>query len=432
MWNGHAHHTTDELVSLSELVVACVFIPHFPLRVEILRHPELDGLPLAITDPFASLRTNPAGSARRSIADCSPEAAAQGMRVGMPLREAIGACPHAAILTSDPVHYANVFADLLGALGAVSPGIEAGEPCPERREWMGVAYVDLRGLERLWGGLDNLTAALLRAVPPALRPRLGLAANKFVARVAAEWARPGGTRIVPAAYSKAFLAGCPVDLLPVPAEMRRRLHQFGLYTLRDIARLPMAKLQAQFGPAGRRAWELAHGHDASRLTPLIPEERVTERLTLPAPSVQSETLLLGVRQLVTRLYTRPELRYRGARRARLQLLLEERRSWERTFMLKGVVGNPDDLFAALRYRLAGLALEGAVEELGLELAGLAPIYARQEELFDTGAHLGQTKKVREVVRELQSRYGRAPLYRAMRIEPWSRLPERRWGLVRWG
>lgn len=78
------------------LVVACVLIPHFQLRVEILRHPELDGVPLALTDL--------AGPARRAIAKCSPEAAAEGIREGMSLRDAVNACPHAAILTSDPVH----------------------------------------------------------------------------------------------------------------------------------------------------------------------------------------------------------------------------------------------------------------------------------------------------------------------------------------
>ncbi|MEX2314143.1 MAG: hypothetical protein WD628_00395, partial [Thermomicrobiales bacterium] len=62
------------------VAIACVFIPHFPLRVEILRHPELDGLPLALTDL--------AGAGRRRIVECSPEAAERGLRVGMPLREA--------------------------------------------------------------------------------------------------------------------------------------------------------------------------------------------------------------------------------------------------------------------------------------------------------------------------------------------------------
>jgi DNA polymerase-4/protein ImuB len=395
-----------------------VFIPHFPLRVEILRHPELDGLPLALTDPFAAL-------GRRRIADCSPEAAARGIRPGMALREAVAASPEAAILVADPVGYANTFADLLRGLTSVSPGVEPGE--------LGVAYIDLRGLERLYGGVENAAAALLRAVPPALRPRVGLAAGKFMARVAAGRARPGGTWIVPAAYSKAFLAGCPVEVLPVPLEMRRRLERFGLYHLRDLARLPLGKLQAQFGPDGKRAWDLANGIDNAPFRPLGHVERVVERLSLPSPSVQVETLLLGLRQLTERVYARKEVRGRGARQARLQLLLEERRSWERTVTLKGTVSEPERLERALRYRLAGLALEGAVEEIVLELIGLTDIYARQEQLFELDARLrrGQRRAIDEAARQLKQRYGASPLYRVMGIEPWSCIPERRWGLFAW-
>lgn len=396
-----------------DLAVACVFIPHFPLRVEILRHPELDGLPLALTDLASA-------AARRRIVACSPEAAERGIRIGMSVRDAVNACPQAAILTSDPVYYASVFTDLLRSLGSVSPGIEAGEP--------GCAFIDLRGVGRLYGGLDNVPAALLRAVPPTLRPRIGLAVNKFTAWVAAHKARPGGDHAVPAAFSKAFLARCPVDLLPVPVETKRRLDRFGLYTLGDIARLPAGKIQAQFGSEGRRIWELANGYDNEPFRPIQHEERVIERLPLPSPTVQIETVLMGVWQLTQRLYARPDVRGRGARQARLQLLLEGQRSWERVVALKGTVADSESLAATLRYRLAGLTLDGAVEEIALELSGLTNVYARQEELFGVGLRRRQQQRIREAVKQLKQRYGATPLYRVVPIEPWSRIPERRWGL----
>lgn len=394
------------------LAVACVFIPHFPLRVEILRHPELDGLPLALTDQ--------AGVERRRIVECSPEAVEGGIREGMALRDAVNACPQASILTADPVAYANAFADLAQALSTVSPGIETGE--------LGAVYVDLRGLERLHGGQEGIVAALLAAVPPALRPRIGLAANKFTARIAATRARPGGAHPVPAAYGKAFLANCPVDQLPVPLEMQRRLQRFGLYHLRDIARLPVGKLQAQFGPDGHRAWELAQGRDPRPFQPALHQERVVERLPLPSPSVQIETVLIGLDQLTKRLYARKDVRGRGARQARLQLLLEDNRSWERVVILKGTIGEPHELYRTLRYRLAGLVLDGAVEELVLELSGLSDIYARQEQLFESELKRRQARNIGEAIRQLKQRYGATPIYRAIGIEPWSRIPERRWGL----
>ena len=398
--------------AMTNLAIACIVVPDFPLRIESVRHPELDGLPLALTDATAQ---------RRLIVECLPEATAEGIRLGMTVRDAINACPRAVILSADPVYYASVFAEILDALLDVSPGIEQGEP--------GLAWIDLRGLERLYGGLEGVVERLLGAAPPALRPRLGLGANKFVAAVAARRARPGGYRLVPEVYSRAFLARNPVDVLPVSLEMIRRLERFGLYTLRDIARLPAGKLQAQFGPDGYRAWELANGIDSAPFRPLEPVEQVVERLALPAPTVQIDALLLGVRQLARRICARHAMRSRGARQARIQLLIEGQRSWERVVVFKGAIGDAERLAGLLAGRLAGLTVEGPVEEVALELSGLTTIYARQRQLFESDLRRRRQQDIDEVVDELKQRYSLSPLFSLTPVEPWSRIPERRWGLL---
>ncbi len=127
------------------------------------------------------------------------------------------------------------------------------------------------------------------------------------------------------------------------------------------------------------------------------------------------------------------MRGRGARQARLQLLLEDHRSWERTVTLKGTVDEPWTLNTTLRYRLHGLQLEGAVEEVVLELVGLTDTHARQAQLFDDDTDLRhrQRKEIGEAVRQLKQRYGTSQIYSVVAFEPWSRIPERRWGLFTW-
>ena len=98
---------------LKDATIACLLIPHFALRVEMLRHPAWDGMPLAMA--------NLAESNRRRLTDCSPEAASQGLRAGMLVREALSLCPDVTVVTADPVHYATVFARILRDLHDVSP-----------------------------------------------------------------------------------------------------------------------------------------------------------------------------------------------------------------------------------------------------------------------------------------------------------------------
>ncbi|HVX29138.1 MAG TPA: DNA polymerase Y family protein [Nitrolancea sp.] len=393
-----------------DLTVACLFIPHFPLRVEILRHPELDGAAVGLTDPTAR---------RRVVTACSAEAAERGVRVGMSLREVLAVDPNVVILNANPVAYRRTFESLLQRLSQLSPGIEAGE--------LGCIYIDLRGLARQAGGLDALASALLQSIPPILRPHLGLSNSKFTALVAAQHGRAGQVHTVPAAYASAFLAPHSVDLLPVPDEMKRQLHQLGIEQLRDLTRLPLGKVQARFGPDGRRAWQLANGDDREPLVPIPFAERVSERLVLPATTTQLDLVLLGLRQLAAHLFRHPAVSGRGIRATRVQLLLEDQQSWERVIAFKGVVSEPLQFITLLTDRLRQVNLSGAVVEIAVEALGLSSEIARQH-AFPTLRAL-QSQRLAQAIRELTQRYGVSPIYRVVEVEPWSRIPERRHALM---
>ena len=83
--------------------------------------------------------------------------------------------------------------------------------------------VRMDGLERMYGGEARLVNALLNAPSPHdLAPRAGVAEAKFSAFVAARISEPSRATRVPA-DSASFLAPHPVDLLPVPADLRAAL-----------------------------------------------------------------------------------------------------------------------------------------------------------------------------------------------------------------
>lgn len=395
-----------------ELTIACLLIPYFPLRVEILRHPELDGAPVVLID---------ATSRRREVTACSAEAAARGVREGMSLRDVIAIDPAIVILNADPVAYRRTFSSLVDRLRRYSPGVEVGAGD------LGCIYIDLRGLRRQAGGIDALSRRLLQAAPPLLRPHLGMATTKFTARVAAQHARPGQVYSMPPEYARAFLAPHSIDLLPVSHEMKRELRQLGLTHLRDLARRPPGKLQARFGPEGRRAWELANGEDREPLIPEPESEQITERLVLPAPAVQIDLVLLGVEQAVVHLFRHPALSGRGIRGLRLQLVLEGQQSWEQIIAFKGVIALPSHLAGLIADRLRTAQLAGPVVEIILEATGLSSEIARQGVL--PMARARRARRLAAAIRELTQRYGVSPIYRVVEVEPWSRIPERRHALM---
>jgi len=216
--------------------IACLVIPHFPLEVELLHRPELRGKPVVIGG---------GGNQAKTVLDCSPEAETWGVTLGIQLRQALARRHEAIFLEARPTVYADVNDRVFQAAYGISPRVEIRSA--------GCLYADVSGLRQ---SEDALLAELLREVSKSsgLTPKGAIASGKFPAYAAAvNSQRP---RVVPADEMADFVADLGCSHLPVPLEMRARLNSFGIYKLRDIARLPKGAMLAQFGRDGARAWEL--------------------------------------------------------------------------------------------------------------------------------------------------------------------------------
>jgi nucleotidyltransferase/DNA polymerase involved in DNA repair len=391
------------------MTVACVAIPHFALRLAVFEQPALDGLPLALITPSA---------ARPVLLDCTPEAAACGIKPTMLPREISALCPDAVFIQSNPVREAAAFETVVASLERFSPLIEIAE--------LGRCYIDLSGLDRHDGSLEESLTRLLRFVPPVLRPRAGAGPGKFSAWVAARQAPPGASRIIPAANLVRLLAKVPASWLPCPPAMLHSLDLLGLHTLGHIAALPASAMQARFGQTGRRAWELARGIDDDRIQPIHREETIVESMPLPDAIASRDMLLFGLRELVARAFNRPDLKYRQVRQVRLRILIENNRSWEKEMTFREPLGR-ERLMETLRHRLQAMELPGPAERLVLELMGVIHEIARQELIPLLRSR--NERPVIEAVQQLKQRYGSSPLFHIAEVEPWSRIPERRHALI---
>jgi DNA polymerase-4/protein ImuB len=400
--------------SWPDVRVACVWIAQLPLRVEVLRHPAWDGRPLVLGG---------APGERKVVQLCSPEAEAAGIRPGLPLREVVPLCPEAVVLQPDPVRTASVLESVLVELQQVSPLVEPAED--------GYLFLDLRGLQAMYGTLESLEDSIRAALPALLRPRLGFGSGKFVAAVAARQATPGAEgRVVPASETRAFLAPLGVrHLLMLEPDILQRLELLGLHTIGALADLPFSAVQAEFGPAGAQAWRLAHGKDNEPVVARPVAASVQSGLRFDDPLGSVEAVMAAIAQLLEHTFSQPALQGRSVRQVRLRALLSDGTSWERQYTFKEALSTRDAARRALKSKLDlpnGLP-PAPIDELALELLGLGGEAARQPGLFVARAR--QLAEIAEAARQLRARYGRVPLYHAVEVEPWSRIPERRWALV---
>jgi nucleotidyltransferase/DNA polymerase involved in DNA repair len=391
--------------------VACVWLPHFPIAVERRNSAALNRRSVVISETAEQ---------RGAVLDCSAEAEAQGVRVGMPLRQALGLCPSASFLPPDLPRYGDAFDQILRALETLSPLVDPAS--------LGCAFIGLGGLNGHYRDEMALGDALAQAVRRAsgLMPSVGLAEGKFTARVAATVSAPGEVCLVPKGQERRFLAPIDTSLLPCSRDTLRRLELFGLRTMGDLASLPMGAVHAQFGREGRRIWELAQGIDREPLRPLRREESIRERLAFYAPLISREALVTAGREVLTRLLRQPATRERAARRMRLRALLSDGRCWERAIVFREATADQEQMLCVLKSAVEAAPLTAPIEELSIELSGFAGEAGKQEGFFSGDR---QHRQVAEAVRQLKARYGRSPVAQVVEMEPWSRIPERRHALI---
>lgn len=386
--------------------IGCVLVPRFAVCVEMATRLELRGQKLLLVDHR---------DGHAVVLDATEQS---GVQPGTPLQEAMARCKDAALVDANPHLYEAEFEKMLSALESVSPIVEdAG---------LGCAYVSLCGLEKLYRGNARLVTALLSKINPLFEPRAGIGPGKFPALAAANTAAPHGA-VMAGDNVRKFLAPFPVELLPVPWEVRTRLIGFGLKTLHDVAQAGIGPMQAQFGPDGWLAWQLASGTDPRRIVPRKTKDEIVESLALPAPTDNLSTILMACEMLTDRAFRQPLIRGRAARVVTIKGEAGPT-LWRRKKIPPNPVGDKEAAFALLKRALDNITLPGPLDTLTIELSALVGDVGRQESMLPA---VRATEQIRLAIRQAEAKLGGpAPIYAVHGVKPCSRIPEERSVLVR--
>ncbi len=135
------------------------------------------------------------------------------------------------------------------------------------------AFLDLTGTETLWGPPPEAVRRIKTRIreETGLTASAGLAANKFVAKVASDLRKPDGLVVVPAGGEAAFLAPLPIERLwGVGKATAKELQALGVATIGQLQVLTPAVLAARLGPHGPDLLDLAHGRDERAVEPFSP------------------------------------------------------------------------------------------------------------------------------------------------------------------
>jgi DNA polymerase-4 len=392
--------------------IAYVFVPHFPLAVEKREDPSLEGQAVVIGG---------LSHERGNVYEVSPEALEQGVGRGMSLRQAEELCPQAVFLPLREERYTAAFEELLMALEPFSPSIEP--------HGLGAAYLEVSGLQRLYGPDQRLGRSIVEAVEDAtcLPIRVGIARGKFPARMAALESTDREVQIIAPGKERRFLQKLPVALLPIGEENLGRLHLLGIRTMGQFASLPVSAALAQFGLEGRMAHQLARGQDGGKVIARSRQGPQELQFRFEDPVEDLQTLQTMAQQLCLELLARLHSRGQVCGRVSVTLEYDTGEEKEGHIDLSEPSSEQHKIGLALDRLISSFRYEDRVSALKLSLGQLGQGKGQQLSLFSTRTL--RQGRIDRALSNIMGKYGSHCLLQAQLLDLQAALPERRFALL---
>ncbi len=229
----------------------------FFASVEQLDNPELKGRPVIVGGSIKE---------RGVVSTASYEARAFGVQSAQPIARARKLCPQGVFLRVRMDRYREISRRVLKILSSCTPKVEPVS--------IDEAFLDITGCEKLFGKAEDIAREIKTRIKKevGLTCSLGVAPNKFLAKVASGMQKPDGLVIVKDNDKESFLANLPVGKIwGVGKVTQRELQQMGIYTIRQLGELSFSELQKTFGRIGARLYNLSHGIDR---TPVLTDRKI--------------------------------------------------------------------------------------------------------------------------------------------------------------
>ncbi|MFP3713643.1 DNA polymerase IV [Puerhibacterium sp. TATVAM-FAB25] len=373
---------------------------------ELTRRPELRGLPVIV-----------GGRERGVVLAATYEARAFGVRSAMSMASALRLCPQAVVVPPDHRLYHDVSRSIMEMLGRITALVEQVS--------VDEAFLDVSGARRRLGAPTVIGGRLREEVRArhGVTCSVGIAQNKFVAKLASTHAKPDGMLLVPADATVAFLRTLPVGALwGVGEKTEQALARWGITSVAQLADTDVATLQAAVGRvAGAHLHDLAWGRDPRPVVPGREERSIGAETTF----AQDLWDLRAVEKHVLALADKVAARLRGqgvvGRTVAVKVRTSDFRTLTRSRTLSGPTDVAREIYLVARELLAAADLRGLpVRLVGVRMENLSTRagLAEQPTLEEAASPRGEARREAELALDaVRQRFGSGSISLGARAAP---------------
>ena len=327
----------------------------FFASVEQLDNPELKGKPLIVGGQ----------SCRGVVSTCSYEARKFGVHSAMPMVEARRLCPHAEFLPGRMWRYEEVSREIMRIFHEEAPLVEQLS--------IDEAFLDVSGMERLCKDVRNVGWRIKERIKNeiGLTCSVGLAPNKFLAKMASDLQKPDGFTVITHEKARSFIAPLPVTkIFGIGGAAKQMLAQFGIATIGQLANADRSILQKVFGKNADKVQHLAMGLDDRPVIPETAPKSIGRETTFEKDLYTFEDCKAAILELSGQ--TGYRLRNKGysGRTVTLKVKFKDFKIITRSISSEGDISCDEEIFSLAVKLLKDVAYENGVRLLGVTVSNL--------------------------------------------------------------
>ncbi len=310
--------------------------------------------------------------------------------------------------------------EILSSLKSFTIRIESPMP--------GTAYLDVTKPLQIYTDEEVLGLSIIQMILMSfhLEARVGVGNSRFSAHAAALFGN--AISVVPPGKEKEFLSPLPLEVLPVGEDIKERLRLLGLRTCGKIARLSRAALISQFGPAGKRMWDLVNGvQDKGRIPPVRTVTCLQREAIFDVPLETTGQLRSYMEAAIGEMASELAHLKKECRALKIALRIRNTPPLQRLFTFHVPTSSGEEMTRRLFHDLEQITLRGPVTGFLLSVHALSSREVTQDNLFRPKPL--SFEKLKNVRGYLRAKYGEMPLARVAEGDEHTFLPEKRYRFV---
>lgn len=375
----------------------------FYASVEERDRPELRGKPVIVGG-------TPEG--RGVVAAANYAVRKFGVHSAMATAEALRRCPKAVVLRPRMQHYVEISHQIQEIFNRYTPVVEPLS--------LDEAFLDATASVQLFGAVESIGRAIRRDIYDELQlvASVGVAPNKFLAKLASDLDKPDGFTVISADDVDEVLEPLPVTRIwGVGKVTKLKFYGLGIRTIGELRKLSQQQLQSSFGRSGQHFWRLARGLDDREVVADREAKSVSHETTFAEDISDVDVLRAWLMELTEQVAGRMRKKNVRGRTVNLKIRYGNFDTITRSKSLSPSTNATNLLWAVVSEMLIAQLPERpvVVRLLGMGVSNLQQQASVQMNLFAEDQDERDTR-LDEVADQIRSRFGTTSLRRASIVQ----------------